>query len=107
MQQPAAPAHEVNAPGATMFTLRGDVSAIEAAFAELRATLQAVELVTKLRSLALDLGGEFVIANDAPAVCAGDIILRLQLKPGGRLERCLAAVRALRLDVAGGSGHAP
>lgn len=89
------------------FSIHADCSELDAFMRELSALVEPLddlpeELVGSLRGLVSNLGDEILLAERVPAGAAGKQVVRFGVKPGGRLELCLAALRAFRVDVPNG-----
>lgn len=91
----------VSASSAASVKLVADVTAINAPFDELLALLKEAGselpkvLNTRLRNLPKQLGRDILAQNDVPASTARELVVRLRFRRGGRVERLIAALRAL------------
>ena len=93
--------------------IRVDTSTFDAAVNELASlSIEIGEQVPQgffeaFLPLGFDLSEEVAICQDISTPGAGEKVIRLELAPGGRVERLLAALRALRAEVADrlGNGH--
>lgn len=86
-------------------TIKADCSALHAAFRQLEIDLDRLEPLPDfihelLRGLVAHLPEEITIDGDPVVSPAGEFVVRLGFRSGGRFEFCASALRAFRPDIA-------